>query len=367
MKFYSPPLSLADSVKRFGFVNVSIDRDRKIRWQPLIVGFRGEFFPSIQVAAAAHFMGVDPSQFGIAVGSGITLGGRKVPTDSRGQMNINYNGPAGTFKTYSASDIMNKQTAPAELSGKLVILGYNGYGAPNVYTTPVSKNLSGLELDANVIENIINDSALKGAAGKLNFNLLILIVIGVFTALVLPQVSLINRMAVLGLFLIVLLNINYILFSSFNLIAKTLYPVLEIIFFLIAAPIVKMTEEAKEKEQTEDEEVDYESLLSSGQSLPTTSWIDQPARPAPTPQYAPAAETGFTGRSGHSGSSAETLYASQSTASVRHNSEIPMFRWSITSRWRTILDVTRLFVQLARALWGWFIMVSIPLSTGRWR
>jgi eukaryotic-like serine/threonine-protein kinase len=318
LKFYTPPVSLADSAKRFGFVNVAIDRDRNIRWQPLVVGFRGEFYPSIQVAAAAHYMGVDPSQLGIAVGSGITIAGHTIPTDSRGQMNINYNGPSGTFKSYSASDIMNKQTSPVELAGKLVVIGYNGYGAPNVYPTPVSKNLSALELDANVIENIINNSALKGGAGKINFNLLILIAIGVFTALILPKISLINRMAVLGVFFILIFNVNYILFTSYNLIAKTLYPALQIIFFLIAAPVIKYAEESKEKqEREEDEEVDYESLLSSSQSLPTTSWIDQPQKQAQAPQYASANATGFTGRSAVSNSSADTLYASQDTAPVR--------------------------------------------------
>jgi serine/threonine-protein kinase len=285
-RVYPPEPSLADSANFIGFVNVSIDNDRKIRWQPLVVGFRGEFFPSIQIAAAASYLGLRQKDIEIRVGNGIALGQKVVPTDRFGQMNINFNGPSGTFKSFSAADLLSRRFAPHELSGKLVIVGYTGFGATNIYSTPVGGSMSGLELDANTIENIIHDNTLKGAGGKVNINLFIMIAIGVFCALILPKISLINRLAVLVIFLVVLLNLNFVLFSTFDMVTKTFYPALEILFFLAAAPIVKMTKEtrADSDAEEEEEEVDYESLLSSGSSLSTQSWIEPTAPPAPQEQ-----------------------------------------------------------------------------------
>ena len=275
-RIFPPESSLADSASAIGFVNVAIDRDRKIRWQPLLVGFRGEFLPSLHVIAAANYLNINYSQLGINVGKAIKIGTRLIPTDGRGQMSINFNGPSGTFKYFSASDIVNKQTSPSELAGKLVIIGFSAYGATNIFATPVDHKLSGLELDANILENILNDNTIKGVSGRINVSFFIIIAIGLFSALILPNVSLLNRMAVLFLFLVVLLNINYILFSSFNQVTKTFYPALQIVLFLAAAPVIKATKERKPEDA--DEDVDYESLLSSSQKVSISDWNEQVSR-----------------------------------------------------------------------------------------
>jgi serine/threonine-protein kinase len=275
-RIYPPDALLADSADGMGFVNASLDRDHHVRQQPLIVGFRGEFFPSVQIAAVERYLGTDPRLVRIQVGKSIALGSKVIPIDRHGQMTINFNGPERSFKYYSAADILNKMTAPNELSGKLVLVGYVAFGATEIYSTPSCTNLPGVELNANVIENILHGNALQGVGGQYNINLLILIAIGLFSALVLPKVSLLSRIAVLVLFLVVLVNINYILFSSFNLITRTFYPALEIVFFLAAAPIIKTGKESKaDEEDEEEEEVDYEALLSSSQAIPTGSWSTQ--------------------------------------------------------------------------------------------
>jgi eukaryotic-like serine/threonine-protein kinase len=307
LRLYSPETQIADSAARLGFVNVSIDKDRKIRWQQLVVGFRGEFFPSLQVVAAAHYLNVSPSQLKFEVGRAIDFGARHISTDRLGQMCINFNGPEKTFTTYSALDILKKQVAPRELSGKLVIVGYDGYGATNIYPTPVSPNLSGLELDANIIENIVHQNTLKGMSGVLNISLIILIAIGVFSALILPNVSLLNRIIILAVFLIVLVNINYILFSTFNIMAKTFYPGLEIILFLAVAPMIKTEKEARSPGDEADEDVDYESLLSSSQSMPVDSWS---ASTEPPPHSETPRPTAIS-------SDDQTFYNSQDTKPVR--------------------------------------------------
>ncbi len=264
-----PEAGIVDSAAGLGFNNHDPDPDQIIRWQPLIIGYRGEFFPSAQVEAVAHFYNLRQSELRIKVGKGLVLGQREIPTDSKGRIRINFNGPENTFKYYSASDIMNKRTAPNELSGRLVIVGYTAFGTPDLFSSPSSKRINGAEISANIIENIIHGNLLKGASGNININLAIILIIGLFGAFVLPKISLLLRVAALVIFMIVIVNLNYVLFSSFNIVTKTLYPVIEIVIFMIAAPIVRMDGRIsfhKKADEEDDEEVDYETLLSSNNS-----------------------------------------------------------------------------------------------------
>jgi serine/threonine-protein kinase len=295
---HSPAPSIADSAAYAGFINTMPDKDRSVRWQPLIVGYRGEFYPSASVLAAMQFLGV--SNIGVHVGESIVIGNRSIPTDETGRLIINFSGPERSFRYYSAADIINKMTAPRELSGKLVIVGYTAFAATDVYSTPVGRSLPGVEILANVTENIVHGNILKSMSRQFNINLGILIGIGLFCAFVLPQISLINRIAVLLLFLIVLVNMSYVLFSSFDISTNSLYPALQIVIMLTMAPFVKSPSSISvEQRVDDDEELDYEALLSSSDTISIGGMADQtPGTGFPETVIARAQATGGSTISG---------------------------------------------------------------------
>lgn len=294
----TPPAPiLADSASELGFFNVQKDKDRNIRWQPLIVGYRGEFYPSVHVMAASDFMGAKPSEISVKLGKAIYIGDREIPVDESGQLKINFNGPEKTFRYYSAADIVNRMVSPRELTGKIVIIGYTAFASTDIYSTPVSRKIPGVELTANVLENIVHGNFLKGITNQTEINLAVIIVIGLFGAFVLPKMSLLNRIAVLLLFLIILANLSYVLFSAFNLSLKFLYPGLEVGMLLLVTPLMKQRFEDSEDAMEEEEELDYEKLLSSSsQAIPTQSITNQ--TPAPYYVETVASKSGTIGASG---------------------------------------------------------------------
>jgi serine/threonine-protein kinase len=261
-----PSKEIADSSACLGFINVIPDVDRTVRRYPLIVAYRGEFYPAAPAMAAGHYLGVPQGEVGIYVGNSVVLGNRTVPTDEMGRLLVNFRGPERSFKYYSAWDIINNTVSSRELAGKLVIIGYTAFGATDIFSTPVSRNLPGVELIANVVENMVHGNTLKGVSNQFKVNIIILAIIGLFCALVLPNISLINRLVVLFLFLIVLVNMNYVLFSSFDIMTKTLYPAIQIIFMLAVAPFVRSGKSVRAGEE-DDEELDYEALLSGTESI----------------------------------------------------------------------------------------------------
>jgi serine/threonine-protein kinase len=272
-----PSKTLANSASGIGFFNVQSDRDRIIRWQPLIVGYRGEFYPSVHIAAAVSFMGADREEISVEVGKAIYIGGREIPVDGSGKLKINFNGPEKSFRYYSAVDIVDKMVSPRELTGKLVLVGYTAFASTDIYSTPVSRKIPGVELTANVIENIVHGNFLKGISNQIPINIAVIVAIGLFGAFVLPKISFLNRIAVLVLFLIILANLSYVLFTAFNISFKFLYPGLEIGILLLVTPLMNVkNDSADEVEEEDDDDVDYERLLSSSSlAIPTQALVNQ--------------------------------------------------------------------------------------------
>ena len=316
----SPPSkALADSAAGLGFFNVHGDRDRNIRRQPLIVGYRGEFYPSVHIAAASSFMGAKTNDISVEVGKAIYISGREIPIDASGKLKINYSGPEKSFRYYSASDIINKMVSPRELTGKLVIVGYTAFASTDLFSTPISRKMPGVELTANALENIIHGNFLKGVSNQTHISIAVIIAIGLFGAFVLPKISLLNRIAVLFLFLIILANLSYVLFSAFNTSLKFLYPGLEIGILLLVTPLMKIKSESAEDIDDDEEDVDYEKLLSSSsQAIPTQAITNQ----TPLPHYAEtvASKSGTLAASG-SGTVAAAAAGSGTVASGKNISD----------------------------------------------
>ena len=77
--------------------------------------FQGSFYPSLDVAAALAYTNNSLDQVKLIFNpSGverIVLGKLTIPTDRRGFVQIDYDGGAGTFPTYSLADVVQRQIA----------------------------------------------------------------------------------------------------------------------------------------------------------------------------------------------------------------------------------------------------------------
>ncbi|OGC77585.1 MAG: hypothetical protein A2145_05640 [candidate division Zixibacteria bacterium RBG_16_40_9] len=264
-----PELSLAKASADLGFINTEIDRDQKTRKEPLIINYGDNYYPALAIQVAKKFLQINSSDVKIDPGNAVQLKNVTIPIDNRGRMLINYNGPAGLFQTYSAVDILKQKIDPAQFKNKVVLIGLTASGISPQVNTPFTFGLPSVEKTAQVVENIIHKNFLNSAHG-FGLGLLVIILIGLFSAFLLPRVSLMYRFIVLGVFMFVLINLNFILFSAFKIIAKTFFPFLELVFFLAASPAIKTKEEQRkaqkrrayrETEEYEEEEYDIPSYM----------------------------------------------------------------------------------------------------------
>ena len=268
-QLYSPDPLLVQSAFDFGHINLAYDSDGLIRRELILVEYEGDLYPSLALQAARRYLETDKKEIKLIREGGINLGGVLIPTDKKKQMMINYHGPNSTFNRVSALDVLNGDTPLGVFSGKIALVGLTAIESKTWMKVPSYGSINEVERIANVIEDVIHRRFLSHLSPI--WNLLILILIGIFCALVLPNVSLTYRIVILLVFLFVMFNLNYILFSSFGILTKPLYPILELLFFLAVAPAIKPKRVEIEEEPKEIlgiGEISSEDKMQGDQEIP---------------------------------------------------------------------------------------------------
>ncbi len=242
----APSPLIVKGAAALGHVNSPIDRDGLVRNEPLIIKLAGEYYPSMALQLVRLAMGANRPQMKIDPGDAVVLGSKRIPTDSRGEMRLEYWGGPQTFPTISAVKILEGRESPDRLKGKIVLVGVSAGRYVGTTRTPVGENMHRTERIANAVECIARARYVSQFDLAAFLEVLILCGIGGFSALVLPRITLQYRLVVLSMFLFVIVNLNYILYSSFQIITGTLYPAIEVLLFLLISPAIKMQRSAAE-------------------------------------------------------------------------------------------------------------------------
>lgn len=73
---------------------------------------------------------------------------------------LNFAGPAGTFRHVPALDVLTGRVAPDAFAGKLVLIGATASGVSDIFATPPSRTMSGVEVLANATQTVLDGNAI---------------------------------------------------------------------------------------------------------------------------------------------------------------------------------------------------------------
>jgi len=151
---------LSKAARSVGHFNVIPDPDGVFRRIPLLLEYKGAYYASLDMEVVRQYLGSpQPIIHADRLGgvSKIQLGAAIIPCDGRGQLLVNYYGPARTFPHYSFSDVVDGTLNPSIFKDKIVLVGSTAIGIHDLRTTPfqTSQDYPGVEIHANVIENIL--------------------------------------------------------------------------------------------------------------------------------------------------------------------------------------------------------------------
>jgi adenylate cyclase len=243
-----PEISAAAQVS--GYFNAYPDDDGVIRWSPLITKMGDDYYHSLAIGMLLQYF--DWPNLTVKLGQGvelIKLDTIEIPTDESGRMLINYLGPAKTFPHYSISDILYKRLSPEFFKDKIVLIGVTATGVYDLRVTPFGTVYPGVEIHANVIDNILHRNFLKHALWTKVLDLLSIICFGLVMGIAVPRFRAVQGIALcLGL-LTVFDVANTFIFSHYNIWLNLIYPTLTMMTIYLGITIYRYVTEEKEKKK----------------------------------------------------------------------------------------------------------------------
>ncbi len=195
---YTANIDILQSSTAMGgfFDNPLIDADGVFRRVPLLQSFEGKLYPSlaleitratlqnntIKLVYSDEYEGTKSLEW-------VHIGDIKIPVDEYSAVMVPYIGRQKTFDYISAVDILNKSIPRNLLKDKITIFGTSAAGLLDLRTTPLESAYPGVEIHANIIQGILDQSIKHKPEYMIGFEILLLFLLGIILTIVLPVLS----------------------------------------------------------------------------------------------------------------------------------------------------------------------------------
>jgi adenylate cyclase len=193
-----PPLQHAAAGQ--GFLNPYIDWDHVVRRVPLLLKLGKRPEPSLvgevlRVAQGAHgYIGRaaganTEKSFGENTGlTDVKIGDLVIPTDRGGRVWVYY-AREDRSRFISAADILSGNFDRARIARSIVLIGSSATGLNDLQATPISRDMPGVEIHAQLIDQILQGTYLDRPDWAVGAETLFLVLAGLMLVLVLPRIG----------------------------------------------------------------------------------------------------------------------------------------------------------------------------------
>ncbi len=211
--------------KSSGFFNMISDEDGVTRSVPLVVRYKDSLYPSLPLELARAYwkkreVVINYSPAGI---NSISLDDFTIPTDRFGRLVINFKNTSKSYRYISAYKIFNNSFDKNFLKDKIVLIGSSTSRFYDLRATPLDSTFSAIEIQANVIDNILNSDFLVRPNSIEIFDIIILFVM---LMLLISFNSAIKNTLFFVVLTISFMLFSFLLFTSYGIVLNVLFPLL---------------------------------------------------------------------------------------------------------------------------------------------
>ena len=250
-----PLRELSSETGGLGQVNILPDDDGVVRRIPLLINHKNRIYGSFTLEIVRNVLGLKREEVEIAPGESIQMGKIEIPIDEEGRMLISYAGEPRSFKYYSYCGIIDSmidlsqgrkpEISPFIFKDKIVLIGTTAAGTVDLWATPHSPVVPGVEVQANVLNTILNQDFLRLCPKGINIS--IILILGLGLGLVIPRVRpLPGGLLALGILVLYLL-VAGLFFSSARINLEIIRPSLTIVLAYLGIVVYRYMAEEKEK------------------------------------------------------------------------------------------------------------------------
>jgi len=169
-----------------------------VRRIPLLASIDGTLVPTLAVELLRVAAGVPALRLEATGGSlSLSIGDLRLPLEPDGQLRVYFSGHLPE-RFVSAVDVLEGRADPAALHRQLVLVGLTGIGLHEYLETPLGQRLAGVEIQAQLLENLIDGTWLARPAWAPLAEALALLLVGAALLWLTPRARPIAAAAALG-------------------------------------------------------------------------------------------------------------------------------------------------------------------------
>jgi len=199
----------------------------------------------LRVATGGNAFAVRSNEAGI---DGVVLGGKTIRTGPDGSV-WPYLTPSLPARYVAAGDVLADRVAPGRLAGQLVLVGTSAIGLEDFRPTPLGTPMAGVEIHAQLLENILTGTLLN----RPNYAVAVeLVTVLVLSGLVIVLVPVIGARLIIALAVVLLggyAGLSYYLFHDMRILIDPTWPVLGTVLTLMLMSSANYLREERQKQQ----------------------------------------------------------------------------------------------------------------------
>jgi adenylate cyclase len=171
--------TLENAAAGVGLISIKPERDGIIRRVAMVMRAAGDPLPSLsteilRVASKTETMLLKVNELGVV---GIKLHGFEIPTDRNGRVWIHFS-HHDRARFVSAVDVLEGRVPADRVAGHVVLIGTSAVGLLDTRTTPLDPVVPGVEVHAQILENVLGGSTLSQPNFAMTTELLAALVVG---------------------------------------------------------------------------------------------------------------------------------------------------------------------------------------------
>ncbi|MCB1455325.1 MAG: adenylate/guanylate cyclase domain-containing protein [Nitratireductor sp.] len=233
-----------------GVFTVDPDNDGIFRRVPLVMKIRDQLrlglsAEMLRVATGGQAFAIRTNAAGI---SGIVVGGVLVPTDSNGKVWPRFS-QSSPQRYVSAGSILDGTATPGAVKGHLVLVGTSAVGLEDYRATPVAASMPGVEIHAQIIENIMGKSFLTRPNYAPGMELIFFALSGLAIIWIIPNVGAIWAFISSAAFLAIWCGGSFWAFFERHMLIDATFPSAAMLTMFVAMATANYIREERQKRQ----------------------------------------------------------------------------------------------------------------------
>ncbi|HZZ91590.1 MAG TPA: serine/threonine-protein kinase [Usitatibacter sp.] len=250
---------IGNAAAGLGHLNSVPDEDGGTRFEPLVVEYYGQYYPSFPLMIAAKSLNLTAKDIRAEAGRSVSVGGKTIRTDAYGQMYTYFykdrDGKAA-FPVDSFFDVYSGKIPASKYADKIVLIGATAVGVGANMVTPISSQMNPVTTLAHSVSSILQEHFFVAPPWAPLATLGVYLLVAVYIVLLLPRLKAGTAAIITAVLLAGLFGAHLALMASAGLWIQLMLPaaLLVVGHGLLTTKRFLMTERGKEKSDLEGAE-----------------------------------------------------------------------------------------------------------------